>query len=672
MFAWLIRRLIPNVWRRQIAAEPGLGKTAGLTIRRGMVDTAQPGDRPDHPGSVIGQGKLAADAGDLVAATRHYRKALADDAANAELRLSLGVVLMRQHFYQEARVHLSRSVMLAPLQPSAYYFLGKLAFTEGDEAGGIEYLTEVLEMVPDFEAAYLDLAVVLLAGKRRDEAERVLLKGASACPLAANLHFELGNLYGSSDDAERALASYRAALNINPNFYEAHCNLGVVLQSQGDIAQAASHFQNALAINPGYLPAHSGLLWVLTFSPAVTDDLYLRQARSYGAKVHALAGNGGNGGGSAAAIASGVSRRLRIGFVSGDMRNHPVGWFLEGTLKLLDRARFQLFAYSMNPLDDALTERVRGYFAKWTNAGSLDDQSLAGQIHADGVDVLIDLSGHSGYNRLPVFARKPAPVQLAWLGYLASTGVPGMDYVLADPVSVPEQGRDQFTEQVWHLPETIFCFTPPIETPALEVASLPAARNRHVTFGSFQRLNKMSDATLRAWGRILGRLPEARLQLRNAGINNQGGREKLYCRLLHAGIDRERVSLFGKIDSRETYLASYADVDMVLDTFPHPGVTTTCEALWMGVPTVTLGGQTMLGRMGASLLTCAGLGDWVAWSEDEYVALALLRASDTTGLAQLRAQLRRQVLATPLFDARQFGPCLEQALLSMWEARTRC
>ena len=662
------RGLIPNSWRRRSASAPALETGGYPAVGSDVVNSAQSGERPNDSLKHIARGKQAAEAGDLMAAIACYRAALVNDSANADLRLWLGVALMEQHLRQEARTHLGRAAMLAPHQPFAYYHLGKLAIAEGDVAGGIEHLREALELAPEFEAAHLDLAAILVSAKRRDEAEQTLLTAASACPLAASLHFELGNFYGGGDDSIRAMASYKAALVIDPDFYEAHCNLGVILQGQGATTQAITHFERALEIKPGYLPAHSSLLWLLTFSPVVDGDLYLRQATSFGQKALALVGERA---GFECAIDPEPAHRLRVGFVSGDLRNHPVGWFLEGTLKALDHTRFQLFAYSMNPLDDALSERIRGYFAKWTVAGDLDDASLARQIHADGVDVLIDLSGHSGYNRLPMFARKPAPVQLAWLGYLASTGVPGMDYLLADPVSVPESEFHQFTEKIWRLPETIFCFTPPSESPALALTALPAVQNQFVTFACFQRLNKLSDPALRAWGRILSSMPTARLQLRNAGINNQQVRDALHGRLSSAGIDPERVSICGKIDAREAYLASYAEVDLVLDTFPHPGVTTTCEALWMGVPTVTLRGGTMLGRMGASLLTCAGLADWVASSEQEYVDLALRRASDLDSLAKLRAQLREQVRGTPLFDAKQFVPCLEHALLSLWEARTR-
>ena len=481
-------------------------------------------------------------------------------------------------------------------------------------------------------------------------------------------HFFLGNWFDSIGELDNAVTSYRAALVIQPADAATHCNLGHVLLKLGDMAQASTHMRNAIAIKPDYFSAHSNLLWMLSFG---TDEVavdYLGEARRYGQSVMAAA-HPFTGWKRAAGA---TDQRLRVGLVSADFRAHPAGYFLEGIVRNLNPAKLELIAYSMNPQDDAMTERIKASFAQWIPIAALSDAEAARKIHADGVDILIDASGHSAGNRMPMFAWKPAPVQLSWLGYLASTGVPGVDYVLADPVSTPDAVREKFTEQVWHLPQTLFCFTPPVENLKLNVTPLPALHNGYVTFGSFQRLNKLSGATLKTWGHILRSLPQAKLWLRNEAIGSQQMCEALLLRLEQAGISAGRVTFGDYIPKWDDYLTTYGNVDLMLDTHPHPGVTTTCEALWMGVPTVTLARGATLGRIGASLLTCAGLRDWVAWSEQEYVALALRHASDLDGLARLRAGLRQQVSSTPLFDACQFAPQLEDALFAMWRHRTAC
>ena len=592
------------------------------------------------------------------------------DAGDAGKHIVLGVGLIKQKRYDEAKTYLRRAILLDPGNVNGFYLLGKIAHEQGDAQVGIENFQEALEIEPAFEAAIIDLAALYRECGKADDAKQALLAGVTRLPDSAQLHYRLGLLHAEARELERAFEYYGKALAIDPLFAEAHLYCGEARQQQGDLTAAVASVERALACRPDFLAAHSTLLWLLSFQPDSLVSRYLPEAHRYGVKVRARADCFDSWPLSLRRTPDG--RVLRIGLVSGDLRVHPIGLFLEGVLARLNPAKLELVAYSMNPQDDGLTERIKGRFVQWTAITQMSDEEAAHKIHADGIDILIDLAGHSANNRLPVFAWKPAPVQVSWLGYLASTGVPGMDYVLADPISVPEDCRDQFTEEVWHLPETFNCFTPPGEHPKLAVAALPALRNGHVTFGCFQRLNKLSDITLTLWGRIFQALPEAKLFLRNQEINGDEERDRLRIKLGQFGIGPERVTLAGKTQDRESYLATYGGVDIVLDTFPYPGTTTTCEALWMGVPTVTLRGETMLGRIGASLLTCAGLSEWVASTEDEYVELAVRYAKDREGLAQLRAGLREQVAATPLFDAQRFAPQLEDALFAIWNRKTTC
>lgn len=632
---------------------------------------------PTNDGNVAGHNLVVAravaalNAGDLGTAAVFYRQALSLQPNDPDSRVALSVALIGQAAYVDAKTELNRVMLIQPANANVYYLRGRIAQKQGDIPGTIELYKEALELRPAFEAVFNDLAAAHLAIGDNALAKSALEHAVSVCENSAILNFELGVLHVSKSAFFNAEKCFRRALLINPRFGEAHRNLGVVLQSQGHVTAAIASFEQALSSEPGLLVAHSNLLWVLSFEAEQGAGRYLQEARLYGEKVRALARpyvdwlTGG-----AAAEVQGVRRRLRVGLVSGDLWTHPVGIFLEGVLSQLSAETIELVAYSMNQRDDKLTERIKKCFVAWTPIVDMSDEQAASVIHADRVDVLIDLAGHSGRNRLPLFAWKPAPLQVSWLGYLASTGVPGMDYVLADRVAAPEVVHQQFTEKVWCLPETFNCFTPPPANHEFAVAPLPALRNAHVTFCSFQRINKLGDRTLALWGRILQALPRARLRLRNSEMDYPLARDDLLIRLAKHGIAAERVTLAGRVPNRDDFLVTYSDIDIVLDTVTYPGTTSTCEALWMGVPTLTLAGTTMLQRVGASLLTCAGLPDWVAGSADEYVALAVRHGSDIEGLQQLRARLRQQVAETPLFAAARFAPQLEAALVAMWERQS--
>jgi protein O-GlcNAc transferase len=386
----------------------------------------------------------------------------------------------------------------------------------------------------------------------------------------------------------------------------------------------------------------------------------LLEAREYGARVSARAKPYAQW----LCPAFTEARPLRVGFVSGDLHFHPVGLFLESVLAHLDPAKLTLIAYSSCPAEDDVSERLKRFFAAWHSVATLSDEDLARKIHGDKIDILVDLAGHTALNRLPVFAWKPAPLQVSWLGYWASTGVAEMDYILVDPVSVPQSEARYFSEKLWYLPDTRLCFSPPITAESVEVTGLPAQSKGYLTFGSYQALNKINDRTLAAWSRVLAELPAARLRVQSRPLSYPGTVADMRRRLAAAQIDIERVDLVGGA-SRDQYLASYADVDVVLDTFPFPGGTTTAEALWMGVPTVTLSGNSLLARQGESMMRCVGLTDWVAPDDDEYVKLALAQVRDLNKLGELRASLRLRALDSPLFGAKRFAENLESAFANM-------
>jgi protein O-GlcNAc transferase len=441
-------------------------------------------------------------------------------------------------------------------------------------------------------------------------------------------------------------------------------NLANALKSIGAFNDAERCYRRALDLQPTFPLAHSNLILNMNFVAEHSAATRVAEARHYGEIVAAqVAADGGR---YTAWKCGNSPQQLRIGLVSGDLFEHPVGFFLEDVLAKINPSRVSLVAYPTAQKSDALTARIRSSFSSWRPIANLSDRDAAKQIREDGIHILIDLAGHTAQNRLPVFAYRPAPVQASWLGYFATTGVAEMDFLLADEMGVPPASRGQFIEAIHALPNTRLCFSVPRHAPP--VTPLPARANKHITFGSFQHLPKLNDAVLAVWARVLGALPTAKLRLQLGSLGSAMVRDRLTHRLHRLGIPLDRVAMF-EARPRDEYLAAHAEVDVILDTFPYPGGTTTCEALWMGVPTLTLAGDRILSRQGASMLHAAGLDAWIAANENEYVEKAVRFATDLDALADLRMRLRDQVAASPLFDAIAFAKNWEDAMWTMWRAK---
>jgi protein O-GlcNAc transferase len=624
---------------------------------------------PEYAGAYYNIGNALLGDGQFDEAVANYRRALEIQPDYAEVYCSLGVALKELGQMENAIASFRRAMEINPDLVEArtnldvvmrdIFSMGNVLMGNGQLDEAVANYHHVLEIKPDFAEAHTTLGVALSELGQIEGAVASYRRALEIKPDLAEAHSNLGNALQALGQFEAAVTSYRRALEFKPDFAEAHSNLGLALKDLGQLEGAVACYHRALKIKPDYADARGGLLFSLNYTASHVSSYYIEQARLYGRIV------AGKVSARFSAWECAVRpERLRVGLVSGDLLSHPVGFFLEGLLANIDPARIELIAYPTHHRKDELTDRIRPYFSAWKPLIGKSDEAAAHLIHSDGVHVLLDISGHTGHNRLPVFAWKPAPVQANWLGYFATTGVAEMDYLLADEVGIPETHREQFTESIWYLPDTRLCFTAP--GVVLSVAPLPALANGMVTLGCFQILAKVGDEVLEAWGKIFAALPNARLRMQCKQLVEPAQVEQLLQRLQRYGIDLARVELHGAV-SREDYLAAHANVDMILDPFPYPGGTTTCEALWMGVPTLTLAGDSLLARQGASLLTAAGLEEWVATSKEEYVAKAIALACDLPMLAALRSGLRQQVLASPLFDAPRFARNFEDALWGMWQ-----
>jgi predicted O-linked N-acetylglucosamine transferase (SPINDLY family) len=522
-------------------------------------------------------------------------------------------------------------------------------------------LEQAAALMPIDAEAHSNLGAAYLQCGRPADAQRSCQRALALNPQLAQAHCNLGAALKDQGQLDQALAHYHRALALKPDYADTHSNLGSALLASGQPQAARGSFETALHYKPDLLTAHSNLLCIHNYLLDQPKPDLLAAAKRYGAFVQRRAQAY-----STWLVQPDPQRRLRVGLVSADLRSHPVGYFLESVLAaLVADPGVELVAYATRFQSDALTERLKTCCTGgWHEVFDVSDATLARRIHDDAIDILIDLAGHTAHNRLPVFAYKPAPVQVSWLGYFATTGVSQIDYVLADPWTLPASEEPWFTETIWRLPQTRLCFTPPmLDVP---VSALPALAQGHITFGCFNSLAKFNPAVLALWAQVLKAVPGSRLLLKARELDADAARQGVQQMFAQVGIAPERLLLEGHAPRAE-YLAAYQRVDMALDTFPFPGGTVTVESLWMGVPVLTLAGSSFLARQGVGLLMNAGLADWVASDSADYLARAVRHANTLDQLAALRQGLRQQVLASPVCDAPRFAGHLAQGLRGMWQ-----
>lgn len=459
---------------------------------------------------------------------------------------------------------------------------------------------------------------------------------------------------------DAALELIVQAIRVDEGISDYHLNLGTVYQALGRSAEALSCYERALTLDPDSASSHSNLLLALHYVPATTPERVLMESRKFARKFESplkpfwpVHGNDRD-----------PERRLRVGYVSPDFRNHAVARFIEPVLAHHDRRQVDVYGYYTCPIADALTDRFRNYIDHWLDCASLSDQQLFQRIREDRIDILVDLAGHTGDNRLPTFAHKPAPVQVTYLGYPATTGLAAIDYRLVTADTDPPGSEAFHSEGLYRLPRTLWCYRPPASM-LEEVGQTPALDRGVITFGSMNTFSKISPETLALWGDVLRAIPESRLVM--TSVPNGSARDLLLARLAAHGVTADRVTLYGRL-SVEHFRSVSSEVDLVLDPYPYNGTTTTCEALWMGLPVITLIGRMSVSRSGYALLKGVGLIELCAADEAEYVRIAVALADDLPRLNDLRMGMRERFIHSPMGDEAGLARDLEQAYRDMWRA----
>jgi predicted O-linked N-acetylglucosamine transferase (SPINDLY family) len=547
-----------------------------------------------------------------------------------------------------------------PKHADALHLLGLVAYHDGDYAQAVDLIMQALSQ-HESEIFYGNLGNALSARGMRAAATESFRQAIALKPDYVPAHNNLGNLLREEGRLTQAVECFKTVITLQPDYAEAHNNLANALVDLGELDAAIGAYRRALALKPGLLEARSNLLFILSYRDDLSQADYLTEAVEFGRVATAGAKPWRDWRVSLSAETR--SAPLRVGLVSGDLKTHPTGHFLESILAHIDRSRIDLVAYPTRRVEDALTVRIKPYFSAWTPLASMNDEQAAARIRDDRIDLLLDLSGHMNFNRLPLFAWRPAPVQASWLGYFASTGLPAMNYLLGDPHVLPPDAQPYYTERLRRLPDSYLCFTPPAER--VDVGPPPLATQGHVTFGCFNHLMKMNDGVVDVWARILHAVPRSRLFLKAKQLDDAPTRATTLARFAARGIDASRLILEGR-SPRSEYFAAYNRIDIALSPFPYPGGTTSVEGLWMGVPVLCRRGDRFLSNICTSMLHSAGLADWIAQDNDDYVAKAVAFAADAPRLAALRSSLRATVLASPLCDAARYARNLEAAFEAMW------
>ncbi len=649
----------------------------------------------EHPHALHLTGVIAMQQGDLSEAEMLIRKALKASPGAASFLNTLGTLLRRQGRMQEARACFEQCLELVPGDVEVTCNLANLLKSEGELEGAARLYRQVLGRNPQHLNARLSLAYLLrrqgalceseacfrggleqgamipqflfglglvLAGQQRhEEAEQCFKQLLRIEPLNADANFHLGNALHIRGLISEAEHHHRRCLELKPDYPKAWNNLGNDLRDQGRLGEARDAYRKALQLKPDYMRAHSNLLFSMLYDmadPRAVYEEHLQWDNMHAAGLQVIYKGGSHD--------AEPEKKIRIGYVSPDFREHSVAYFIEPILAAHDRSCFEVYCFSDVNKPDAVTARLKGYADKWLDISICNDEDVADIIRQEGIDILIDLAGHTSHHRLMVFARKPAPVQVTYLGYPATTGMTAMDYRLTDGWADPSGQEHCHSEKLLRLPGGFLCYTPSPDAP--RASSLPYEKNGYISFGCFNHLSKVTPEVIAVWSQILQQSPGSHLVLKHISLQDAKVRER-YLQIFEAnGVIRDRINILDWSGSVGEHLSCYSRMDIALDTFPYNGTTTSCEALWMGVPVVCLKGKTHAGRVGLSLLESAGRQEWVADNKKEYIYLALQLAGKPKHLVELRARLRQELAASLLCDRRATAHALEDAYRGMWQA----
>jgi predicted O-linked N-acetylglucosamine transferase (SPINDLY family) len=641
-------------------------------------------------------GLIASQTGKIDKAINLYKKSIQHSKNNAWPHIALGNALKGNGQLHLAVTSYKEAIAINPNLVEAHFNLGNAYQVMGAFKDAVNSYQNAIRLKPDFAGAHNNLGNSLKEQGLFGDAAACFKKAASIEPGNASMQNNLGNALSMQGRPDLALECYRKAIMLKPDYADAYNHLGEALLSMGNVSEAivntkkslsikpdlidalinlgnaftdlgnlqdaVSCYQKALLLNPDNHNAHSNFLLVLNYFPQISQEEIFRESLKFDDQhtkqlqfkhLHPR-------------DESLKKQRLRIGYISPDFREHSIAYFIEPLLKYHNSKKFEVYCYSDVKNTDTVTERLQSYADHWVSIYGKSNEVVDKLIRDHRIDILIDLAGHTANNRLLVLANKPSPIQISWLGYPNTTGLSSIDYRLTDSIADPKGEADNFhSEELIRLVTGFLCYRTDESAPA--ISDLPFLKNGYITFGSFNNTTKISPEVIKLWSKILNTVSDSQIILKSKSLADKKTQAKYRQLFTDEGISADRIELHGMLAKREEHLRLYNRIDVALDPFPYNGTTTTCEALWMGVPVVTLYGERHAGRVGASIINRLGLNDaLIAKNEIEYVHIASRLAKDVTGLAKLRSRLRDTMINSPLCDAHSFTENLEEVFLTLW------
>lgn len=647
---------------------------------------------PRYPAAHLNLGVGLEAAGDTDGAFKCYEAVLAIDPGNAYANYNVGKLLLVRGALPQAERYLGAALERKPEFPEAQLVLANLLEARGDATGAVAAYEIAIRQRPEDFGAWFRYALVLQKLNRESEAESALKHALSLDPASTDAHGTLSEMYQSRGEFAAAASHLEAVLKQRPDWADVLFSYAHALMRMHRLDEAEAALARVIALEPGRESAHlarmdilqrggrigemlelcralrvrapersdyeSCELFALNFLDSISAEELFARHKAFGERLEK-------------AVAPRFipfrnepdpDRRLRIGYVAGEFYYHPTGRFLVPLIERRDHSEFEVVCYSVGVIANATTDQLKAAADGWREAKAMKETELADLVHRDRIDILIDLSGHSGSSRLPVFALQPTPVQATWLGYLNTTGLTRIQYRISDANCDPPGLTERLhTEELVRLPHCQWCYRPFVIADVAPAA--PNETNGFMTFGSFTQIAKLMERTLSLWARILREVPDSRLVI--AGVPEGRIRGELLDALARDGVHSSRVTLSPFVQG-QAYFRSFDRVDIALDTSPYSGGTTTCDALWMGVPVLTMPGSRSTSRSAASILRTVGLEDWIAASPEDYVRRAVQFASERETIAGLRRSLRERMRGSPLMQEARFARNMEQAYRAMW------
>jgi len=593
-----------------------------------------------------------------------FQTAIALKKNFAQAYYNVGIILNGEKQFAEAITCYKKALSINPNHADAYNNWGNALSAQNEFSEAVVCYEKAIALNPNYVQAHNGLGVALKMLGKMTEAIAGFQQAVALKPDYIDAHNNLGVIFTEQNEFEKAEACFQTVLTFKPNDVTAHSSIGDLFKSKGMIDEGITHYKRALEIEPTNWKVHDTFLFTINYSPNYDQAAIFSEHQRFN-EQHALP--------LAASISPHLNdrkpqRRLKIGYVSADFRQHSVAFFIREILAHHNHEQFEIVCYYNNSHFDKMTRQLQEYADDWVDCVKLSDDKLADKIRADQIDILVDLAGHTSGNRLLVFAMKPAPVQVSYLGYPNTTGLTAIDYRITDAYRDPQETSESFSSESLIRIPGYYCYRPIDDTPP--VSELPCLEQDTITFSSFNHAPKMNHNILALWAEVLNTVSGSKLLLKTKALSDEPTREALKKQFAQWGIAPDRL-FFEMFEPAPAYLKSYWKVDIGLDTYPYNGSTTTYEALWMGIPVVTLAGDTEASWAGLSTLSTLGLTELIAYTPEQYVDICVKLASDTDYLQQLRASMRERMLASPLMDYVNFTACLEAEYRKMWETWCR-